>query len=263
MEPTTINRPHPSPRPGLAPVLTRLHREWHRLRISASDLATVRDWGLPGDAVDDLDEVLVRCGYRADRDDAAVAVALAVDPSSADEHLLRLLELAPTEALAARIVLQRILPPLCAVARRHTLTPAQRRDLTDDLIANAWPIICRYPTDRRPRRIVPNLVRDITFETVVRPSRRRRSQEIPTLHSEMDDPPVIEATEPLDELVDLLRVAATVPGIASSDLEFMCQLVNHGRTEGLAATLDVTARTVRNRRDAVVHRLRTLVACAA
>lgn len=280
---------HPTPQPrnsgsasraatDFPPVLTRLQDEWRHLSISLEELRTVHRWALPGSLITNLDDVLRRCGYsfggpgdalRRDRargwirPDSATREGDSDVSDPADAVLLHLLRLAPTEALAARIVLQRILPPLCAVARRHTVNQPQRRALMDDLVANAWPIICRYPVDRRPTRIVPNLVRDITFETVVRPSRRRQANEIPTDTADLGEPAAITHLEPIEELVALLRDAAHVAGVQPGDVAFICQLINHGRPEHLAVTLDVTPRTVRNHRDAVVHRLRTLVACAA
>jgi len=266
MDHTTQRHNHPSVGNGTiaghAPVLIRLHDEWRHLSISAAELRAVRRWALPGSLVDSLDDVLVRCGFSAEaksRDSGDRNV----ESAASDEVLLRLLELAPSEALAARIVLQRILPPLCAVARRHTNNKQQRLELMDELVANAWPIICRYPVERRRVRVVPNLVRDITFETIVRPSRRRGASEIPTETGAFDDPADVVSVEPIEELVELLRDAADVVGVMPGDVAFICQLINHGRPEQLAVALDVTPRTVRNHRDAIVHRLRTLVACAA
>jgi hypothetical protein len=263
MDDTSIET-SPATHHGLAPVLIRLHHEWRRLRISAADLDSVRRWGLPGGPIDTLDDVLARSGYVVDTRSRAGMTGRGTEHDEAlfDDYLIRLLRIAPSDALAARIVLQRILPPLCAVARRHTLSSTQRHDMMDDLVANSWPIICRYPTERRPRRVASNLVRDIAFETVVRPTRRRCAQEIPTEHADLGDRAAVDSREPLEELVELLREAATVSGVQPGDIEFIAQLISN-RPEQVAAALDVTTRTVRNRRNAVVHRLRTLVACAA
>jgi hypothetical protein len=253
------------------PVLAQLHHEWQHISIRSDQLRAVRRWGLPGEPVGSLDEVLVRAGFSVGVRRGGISALPASTPGHAndahlrgtDEYLLCLVRLARHDTLAARIVLQRILPPLCAVARRHSNGHGQRQDLLDDLVANAWPIIRNYPIDRRPQRVASNLVRDITFETIVRPARRRSAGEVPTQHEFLVDTDDRPTTEPLDELVGLLRDARGVPGIFEGDIAFICQLINHGRPENLAITLDVTARTIRNRRDAVVHRLRALVACAA
>jgi DNA-binding CsgD family transcriptional regulator len=132
----------------------------------------------------------------------------------------------------------------------------------DDLVANAWPIIRKYPTERRPRRIVANLVRDTAFETFVRPVRRRSSGEIATSHDRMIEPAAQPSTEALDELVALL-LEARRRGIAQADIDLICQLVSLGRPEEVATARNVTPRTVRNHRDAVIHRLRNIIAEAA
>lgn len=275
VQPMAATQFHPNPTVRKSstpePVLAQLHHEWRHISIRADQLRAVRRWGLPGEPAGSLDDVLIRAGFAVGsrRRGNAAAAAHTPGPASdeglrdADEYLLCLVRLARHDALAARIVLQRILPPLCAVARRHTNGHGRRQDLLDDLVANAWPIIRNYPIERRPNRVASNLVRDITFETIVRPARRRSAGEIPTQHEFLIDTDDRSVTEPLDELVGLLRDARGVPGIIEGDIAFICELINHGRPESLAITLDVTARTVRNRRDAVVHRLRTLVACAA
>ncbi len=239
------------------PVLTRLHHEWQRITARSRELGEVRRWDLPGMPVVTLDDILHRCGYSAE------AAASGDDRRAGDEYLLRLVQLARVEVLAGRIVLQRILPPLCAVARRHTSGPHQRHDLMDELIANAWPVIRNYPTDRRDRWVAANLVRDITFETIVRPARRRCSQEVPTAHDLIGDQADLIAIEPLAELIDLLRDAHDAPGVSEADIAFICQLINLGKAERMAVALDVSPRTVRNHRDAVVHRLRTVAGRAA
>jgi DNA-directed RNA polymerase specialized sigma24 family protein len=247
-------------------VLTRLHTEWHHLTIRASELEAVHSWGLPGESVNSLDEVLERCGYRHHTITARAShpTGAACDDTAGDEYLLRVVDRARHDSLAARIVLQRILPALCALARRHATSPQRRLDLVDELIANAWPIIRTYPVERRPRRVAVNLVRDIGFQTVVRPQRRRSATaELTTAQHRLPDTAEIVAVDPLHELVDLLREAREVGAVSDGDVDFICQLVNHRRPEQLAATLDVTPRTVRNHRDAVVHRLRGAALAAA
>jgi hypothetical protein len=247
-----------------APVLRRLHDEWTHLSIRASELRAVRSWGLPGAPVQSLDDVLARCGYRAG---ATVAGDVrdhyaAGDDDAHDDYLLRIVALARTNSLAARIVLQRILPGLSAAAGRHSNNSAQRHGVLDDLVANAWPIIRNYPVERRPRRIVSNLVRDTAFQTFVRPVRRRSSGEIPTTHDRLHESAVVQNSESLDELVALLHEARR-KGMAQADIDLICQLVSLGSTDEVALLHNVTPRTIRNHRSAVVHRLRSIAAEAA
>jgi hypothetical protein len=220
---------------------------------------------MPGDPIRSLDEVLERCGYRPTAGRAGLApVADSRTESECDIYLLRLVELARHDSLAARIVLQRIIPALCAFARRHGSTPQRRVDLVDELIANSWSVIRTYPVERRPRRVAANLVRDIGFQTVVRPQRRRSATaEVATAPHRIIDAPSLPAVEPLHELVDLLRDAQQIGAVSDGDVTFICELVNHRRPEHLAAKKEVTPRTIRNHRDAIVHRLRNAALTAA
>ena len=246
-----------SPRRGT--ILDRLAAEWQHITIRAADLDAVRRWGLPGGPIESLDDVLRRSGYIAANGAGTKARSDAV--ADHDSYLLHLLGMARHDPLAARIVLQRILPALWAMARRHALTHAAQLDLLDELIGNAWPAIRSYPIERRPRCVVPNLVRDIGFQTIVRPLRRRNAGERPTTHDMLLDREDVVSIEPLDELVALLS-DARASGMSDADVELICQIVTLHRPENVARVHHVTTRTVRNRRDAIVHRLRDIATAA-
>ena len=269
---TAAQTPRPARR---ASILDRLSTEWEHLTVRAADLDAVRQWGLPGGRIHTLDDVLIRSGYRpaspspssssvgsvaSAGSDASVGSA-GCDDEVHDAYLLGLLAVARHDQLAARIVLQRIIPALCAFAHRHTPNHAAQLDLLDELIGNAWASIRNYPIERRPRWVVPNLVRDIGFQTIVRPMRRRDATERPTAdHNLLDGEQEIDI-EPLDELVDLLH-DARARGMSQGDLDLICQIVSLNRPANVAAVRQVTARTVRNRRDAIVHRLRDIAKAA-
>ena len=255
-----------SPSPSCdQPVTDRLAVEWRRLTVTRAELARVRAWQLPGDEIRTLDDVLDRSGYRQAPINGSPAPAARQRQSNddaVDAYLLRLLQLAKTEPLAARIVLQRILPALSGLARRHSAGRGQHHAVLDDLVANAWSVIRAYPVERRPRRIVPNLVRDIGFETMVRPRRRRQASELPTATDQLEG--VHETTvDPLVELTEVLQAAHQRGVVSDGDVQLLGALIRRGRADLVAAELGVTARTVRNHRDAAVHRLRNFVAEAA
>src|SRR5262245_35946950 len=94
-------------RPDRQVLSSRLDREWRALRHDPAALARVRSWALTPAAVGDLDELLVLAGYRVPHTPGRNAL------------LLRLVVLAADDELAARIVLQRLLPGLLAVIRRR------------------------------------------------------------------------------------------------------------------------------------------------
>ncbi len=260
-----------SPTTSTNSTLGRLGAEWNHISIRHDELRRVRSWGLPGPEIASLDDVLIRCGYRpapahqqwtnggeTGATPASRWTEIAAD--DADRHLLNLVAVAHHDPLAARIVLQRILPALCGIARRHSSTPRQRQEVLDDLIGNAWQLIRRYPVERRPRRVAANLVRDIGFETFVRPARRMASTETPMSHDALLDPPHVPRSEPIHELLEVMCDARRTRCITEDDVDFIRSLISYGRPEHMAVALKVTPRTIRNHRDAIVHRLRNSVA---
>ncbi|HRE03463.1 MAG TPA: hypothetical protein PLV68_19355, partial [Ilumatobacteraceae bacterium] len=139
-------------------------------------MRTLRSWQLPGGPIESTADLLARCGYRlapstdsAPTKDARSAAPTededVIDPE--DVCLAALIGLAAHQPLAARVVLQRIVPPLLGLANRKGRSPSHRDQLFDDLVANAWMVILAYPAVRRPRRIAAGLVRDVSFQTFV------------------------------------------------------------------------------------------------
>ena len=79
--------------------------------------------------------------------------------------------------LAARIVLQRLVPGLRSIARRRGRRPddgdTQAPDLFHDLLANAWIVIRCYPIERRPFNVAANLLKDVGYQTLTTQQRMR------------------------------------------------------------------------------------------
>src|SRR5688500_695097 len=97
-------------RRGMHPVIccklsSRLGREWARLSRRIALVERVRSWHLTERRFDTLDEFLAIAGHRR------------ADSVEADAVLRGLVAIAAADRLAGRIVLQRILPGLLAVAR--------------------------------------------------------------------------------------------------------------------------------------------------
>ncbi|MEO5723853.1 MAG: hypothetical protein ABIQ39_06760, partial [Ilumatobacteraceae bacterium] len=65
--------------------------------------------------------------------------------------------------------------------------------------------------------------------------------------------------EPLLELLEVIA-AASQGQLVEGDLELLKVLIGGASANAMARQLRVSPRTVRNRRDAVVHRLRAAVA---
>ena len=172
---------------------------------------------------------------------------------------------AAVDPLAARVVLQRLLPGLVSIAhrrggRRHWL----RRRIYDDLLANAWIVIRCYPIERRPVRVAANLLRDIEYQTFVRPARLRRvpTTTYPWSHAQgpdgEDDPPDTAEPSTHDRLMAVL-VEARRRGMSDDDIRFALSLANGRTTDELAERLGLSGRAVRYRRERLVESLQGVV----
>lgn len=156
---------HPS---GTSPLVRNLVNEWATLQCDQTALRKVNSWGLPGPHIKHLDEVLYRSGYSRSQKD-----------SEGDQYLLQLVIRAADDDLATRIVLQRILPPLIAVAsRRGRINVGGFNDAIVDTVSNAWVLIRTYPIIKRPAKVASNLVRDSEYRSFVH---KTRVKELPTV----------------------------------------------------------------------------------
>lgn len=235
----------------------RLFQEWHRLRTQAHVLEHIRSWPLTGDPVHDLSELLVRCGFEGRRDD-----------DDADETLRQLVVLAAHDALAARVVLQRLLPGMLAVAqRRSNGSPGSAEAMLAELVGATWVLIRSYPVGRRPRHVAANLLRDAEYEAFRRPTRLvRHAREVsvsrPTPHrDEFLDPTTAWLEDPRRRLREVLN-SGQAAGMHHQDLTLLALLATGESTEALASKLGVSDRTLRARRATAVARLRQVVATA-
>lgn len=230
-----------------------LFAEWDQLRGEPRSVRRARSWDLPGEPPHDLDEVLRRAGYSGDRhcDDA-------------DRYLYGLVRIAATDDLAARVVLQRILPGLVAAARRRGRVQAEgQRRVFDELLATSWVLIRTFPVERRTRRIAANLLRDAEYHTYVRAQRlRARALEVLTdeLHrspSDDLDPGRLVVEDPRRELTELLD-QLTAAGLAPDDVALLRALGEGESVHSVAGRLRVSDRAVRARRARVIERVRAL-----
>lgn len=228
---------------GRGPV-GRVVTEWSRLTRRPAVLRTVNSWDFIDPPVTHLDEVLARAGFGRPTTD-----------SEGDKILWHLADLAHTDELAARIVLHRILPALMAIARRRgRIHPKGPYAAMEELLTTAWIVIRTYPSDRRPRKVAANLVRDCEYHAFVRQQRLRRPDELPTLDMGVIAQP--EATcDPADELAELLSEARDA-GVDEHDITLLQALAGGETTNNLALKLNVSPRTVRNWRLRAIEAVR-------
>ncbi|MEZ5215702.1 MAG: hypothetical protein R2705_01170 [Ilumatobacteraceae bacterium] len=237
----------------VAPLL----RDWDRFRRSPLTRSTIVGWGGPiAEGIDEhhpdpATEILCRTGF--------LAVDCAGDP---DLTLARLVELAHHDEVAARIVLQRMLPPIVSVARRRGPRHGGARAATDQLVAMAWIVIRQFPADRRSRRIAANLLRDIEYQAFVRDRRLLSAREQVGVPEAVGRPmfavSVDRPASPCTEVAELLQLAAT-SGMSREDLDLLRGWAAGTSPRAVADQIGVCERTVRSRRHQAVDRVRQLV----
>src|SRR3954447_21904500 len=138
-----------------SPFAAALSADWDRVVASAAARRALRQWHLPSLQLrcvdlDDLDDLVAAAGHGRPLDDA-----------EADRVLHELVALAAGDDLAARVVLQRVLPALVAAASRRARSDRRSRDQAlQEITASAWIVIRTYPLERRPNRVASNIVRD-------------------------------------------------------------------------------------------------------
>jgi len=146
-------------------VLKQLVDEFNKMSSQPSCLRHANSWGLPGGPVDNLDEMLRRAGF-----------GRPITCDESDQYLAALVRIAHNDDLALRIVLQRVVPSIISIAKRRG---HQRRDEVDAamsaLTAQAWMVIRTYPSERRPRKIASNIVRDTEYKEFVATTRPRKT----------------------------------------------------------------------------------------
>jgi hypothetical protein len=260
---------HSTSQPGLdadpvpptfhSPLALRFLDEWDRLGRSPAATCEIRGWSAFTAAAASprpLDEILRRCGF------------LQPNAEPTDRAMLELVRLAQDSELAARIALQRILPALVAIARRRGRLTGDPQRAFDDVTASAWIAIRGYPLERRPRKVVANLVRDAEYLAFVQARRLMWAGEhvgIPAHCGEgraaIDGRAESTPAGAFNEVVELLATARE-RGVAAGDVEFASAWVNGAGTIELARRFHCCERTVRNRRREVVGRLRQVVLAA-
>lgn len=132
-------------------VLRQLDHEWERIAVTPPGSRAVRKWRVGEPAL---------CGLRT--------LAEVVDrvnerghPEESDAVLLALLRYAPTDDLAARTVLQAMMPATKRMTAKFSTCGAWSPEETAAVVVAAmWERIRSYPVDRRPRKASANLSLD-------------------------------------------------------------------------------------------------------
>jgi hypothetical protein len=252
---------HPPTIAAGASVSRQLNHEWERLAADPRTSVHMASWPAALARHGDVAALLAAAGREG-------GLPMAV----ADQLLAEVVRIGRDDVLAARIVLQRVVPGLVRAAVRRTGSRHEwRQRLFDDLVANAWLVIRCYPLERRPTKIAVNVLRDAEYLTCVRPARLRSATERPVaVHPEsrhlvpcgLDGRPE-DHTDIAAEVADVLALAAAA-GVDRDDVALLGSVVLGGRnaTE-IAQRFAITTRTVRNRRVRTTTALAALVAASA
>src|SRR6266571_3919119 len=214
------SRSRPQPTKG-GPVIVdpvpALDREWQQL-ARASLPAHLRAWALNEPAL-------------APFADPERLIRFLRGPASAeakDELLRPLLRVARHEPLAARVVLQALMPGLKRLSARALLDVSEWEELWELLLANAWERIRRYPLARRPRRIAANVLLDTLHRTLRELGRERRRRR----RGDVDAAVPVPVPDRRAEIARLLRDAVSAGAV--SQLE--ARIIFAARSDGCCST---------------------------
>lgn len=230
---------------------SRLEREWQALNQRPAVLQRAAGWGL-GIEFASLDEVVAAAGFRSQGGEGGgVPATLSADTN---EVLLRLLVAARIDDVAARVALQRLLPGVIAAARRwggHRQGGSP--DAFDEMLSATWMVIREFPIERQSHHLAACVLRAGEYRAFQQANRRMMVHELTAPHL-LDLP--METAVTLDVADELAEVVASARSLTEHDLQLIDLLARGCTPAEMAERLRVSVRTVRNRRDAVVHRLR-------
>lgn len=234
--------------------VSKLIKEWELISTRRREVDLVNSWQMSGGAVESLDQVLVRAGFNTARDD-----------SQGDSYLWQLTKRASTDELAARIVLQRILPPLISIARRRGRIMQGGIDAAlSDVLPSAWTVIRQYPWHRRPNKVASNLVLDSEYFAFVQGNRVKKVKVFavePHLLSEIVAEPETDEFEPQVSLEQLLKVAIE-QGIDARHVEVLRAVASGQTAATIAKHFGIAERTARAWRAQAISELRARTRCA-
>ena len=235
-------------------LVERLHAEWDSMRTDPSVLRRAEGWDL-GVSFDCLDDIVVATGWHRTAADRRVGGCEAA--ADAECVMTRLVMAARHDDVAARVVLQRLLPGLVNQARRWSMRGDGTPLALEELLPAAWVVIRTFPVGRRSGPLAPSLITDAVYHAFKRAGRRETwAESYPREHFEQ----VAGDRRPhaWDEVCDvLLSLSVTVrPFFTPADRRLLGLLLEGCAPEVVAEQLGVSVRTVTNRRHDLVERLR-------
>ncbi len=228
----------------------RYEDDWRRLRRHPEALRRAAAWGIVRPPIAALDEVLLACGHDTP-----------ASPST-EANLRRLVELAADDTLAARVVVRRLLPGAVSSAVRYQY--GRGADALDELVGALWIGIRSFDPRRRPATLSAALLHD-AVQRAFHAGARRQMREVPSAH--VDDRPGVgfgdeSDADPAAELAAVLDVAAATGAVAADEIALLRLIAQAPDAATVARQLNVTERTVRNRRARATAKLRAAALAA-
>jgi hypothetical protein len=233
-------------------VIDLLEKEWALVEASPSSTRQLRRWQTE-DA--ELAPFATLAELRAAIEDRSTT------PEARDRILLAVVRRAATDDLAARTLLQLLLPGCKAMVGRFGWTD-DMEEVAAAVVAATYDRIRTYPVERRPGRIAANVLLDVKQRLFWRSPAR-----VPTVcldevsHS-------MPAAEPdphaAAELLDLLHWAVDAGHVSAADAQLIAATRVAGQTvDNLCSRDGEKPQTVRRRRQRAEQRLALAAAAAA
>lgn len=236
--------------PSTPTVFDHLDREWEHLLTGRSlDRALLR-WR-------DVERPLR--DFRRVRDLLKLLEDREVAPERQSQVLLALLRLARSDALAARLLLQRFVPALKSIAGWGQ--PLPQADWAAMVVSAAHEVIVTYPVERRPERVAGNVVWDVRKRMYAALSEHRRWVGELSLGELGDDAHVVADVTAGCDAADLLGWAASRSRVPR-DVARLIQLTRGAgfQIEELAAARSVPSARLRQQRWRCEQRMREAIA---
>ena len=237
-------------------VIKSLAGEWNLLERDPRNLQRCIRWGLSGDAPNTLCDLAIRAG-----------LGQGCEQDLADRSLYELVCVAVhhggrTNAdvkLAARIVIQRLLPGLISIAsRRGRICDGGFDEAFSRVLTEAWTTVVHFPVERRTHKIAVNILRDSESRAFWRGD---RAAKVEASRREIFVAEQLRtATENEDN--EAMRIHAwefAHDHLSGQLLDVFKEMFAGVSSAETARRLGLTERAVRYHRTAVTNQLRSLV----
>lgn len=237
-------------------VIKSLAGEWNLLERDPRNLQRCIRWGLSGDAPSTLCDLAIRAG-----------LGQGCEQDLADRSLYELVCVAVhhggrTNAdveLAARIVIQRLLPGLISIAsRRGRICDGGFDEAFSRVLTEAWTTVVHFPIERRKHKIAVNILRDSESRAFWRGDRAAKVEA--SRREIFVAEQVRTATENEDN--EAMRIHAwefAHDHLSGQLLDVFKEMFAGISSAETASRLGLTERAVRYHRTAVTNQLRSLV----